>query len=148
MATAREPRERHVGRASLLAWLPLGNTGKVSAVFTLREADGRTLWSPALAVGLPYVEEVRTVERVLAVSSGIRPWADDSFTVDPAELEQFLDQVCDRWTRTRHDLLHALLTPVSVISGALLLRAVGRLPDRLPAEVDAEARRLAPTMPD
>jgi Family of unknown function (DUF6086) len=97
----------------------------MGAVFTLVNSKGRTLWSPALAVGTLYVDYVRGVEKVVGVESGITSWANDSFNVDPKAMESFAQAIVHRLGSSNSDVLWMELEPVLAITAALLVQANG-----------------------
>jgi len=53
---------------------------------------GQSIWEPSLRVGFCFVAQVRSIEQLLDVRSGVSPIISDEVDINLAEFENFVGQ--------------------------------------------------------
>ena len=89
---------------------------------------GRSIWNPSSAVGFCFVDQIRSLEKMLAFESGVSPSINDEVDINLAIFEDFVSAALDRLERTNHGELFALTAGCLQICIALNWKMGGKLP--------------------
>lgn len=91
-------------------------------------ARGRSIWEPSMKVGFCFVDQVRSLETLLKVESGVSPIISDEVEINPVLFEAFVAHCLDRLERTNNGELFALVMGCLQICIALNWKIGGNLP--------------------
>lgn len=89
---------------------------------------GQSIWEPSLKVGFCFVAQVRSIEQLLDVRSGVSPIISDEVDINLAEFENFVGQCLEKLERTNHGALFALVMGCLQICMALNWKMGGKVP--------------------
>ncbi len=112
--------------------------------------EGRSIWNPAIGVGVLFFDEVKAVEKLLGVQSGITDTRMDEYTIDQPAFEAFVDALVKEIGESEHEGLIVLTRGVATLSLALQIRMTGSMPD-VPKHIMSlvgHAHYFATTLPE
>lgn len=89
---------------------------------------GRSIWEPSLRVGYCFVAQVRSIEELLDIQSGVSPVVSDELDINLASFKNFLSVCLDKLERTNNGDLFALVMGCLHICIALNWQMGGKLP--------------------
>ncbi len=89
---------------------------------------GRSIWEPTLRVGKCFVAQVKSIEEVLDIESGVSPIISDEVDINLAKFESFLSLCLGKLERTNDGELFALIMGCLQVCIALNWKMGGRLP--------------------
>lgn len=93
--------------------------------------DDKTLWIPAQTVGELYISQIRSVEGIYGVHSGISDIVFDEVSIDTSQLHYFLQEVLQKLGKGEHRLLAKMIGGCMTITIVLYVKATGNWPDIL-----------------
>ncbi len=105
------------------------------------EVDGRSVWEPSRRVAELFLSQVRGIEQVFEISSGLTVPAADEIQVDVPTLREFLNRTVEELTRSAGRQLEALAAGPILLGIELYERCVGGT-FTAPAETEAVVDRI------
>lgn len=89
---------------------------------------GRSVWEPSLRVGYCFVAQVRTIEDLLSIKSGVGPVISDEVDINFAEFDNFLQDYLEKLEQTNNGPFFALTMGCIQVCISLHRKIGGKLP--------------------
>ena len=93
------------------------------------ECEGRTIWSPSLRVGYLFYDEIKALEKVVNVPSGVTSFIADMIKVDEHAFDEFVRTVLAYLSKTNNAPLLAMSSRCVEIAIALRAEITGCWPE-------------------
>lgn len=85
------------------------------------EHDGNSVWEPSRRVGFLFVRQVRAIEEVLEIASGVGDIIDDECRIDAAALKQFVLELDRELGYGFNETMRSLLAGCLAVAAGLLV---------------------------
>jgi hypothetical protein len=99
--------------------------GKLSCYFQIGDV---ILWNPSNLVAQLFIQQAKSLAASTGVESGIGGLDNDECDVDLPVFNHFIEHLVDRYRRSNHGVLRALMAGFLATSMVLVQRAGGRVP--------------------
>lgn len=112
--------------------------------------DGRSIWNPTTKVGVLFFDQVKAMENLLDMQSGIADTGMDEYTIDGTTFGVFVDALLKQIGESEHEAFIVLGRGVATLALALAIRMTGTLPT-VPAHIMSivgHAHYFATTLPE
>lgn len=93
---------------------------------TIVECNGQELWSPSLRIGNLFFDQIKALEQVLDINSGVDSFIADTLEIEAPTFDAFINAALHTLATTNNSLLFAMTTGCLEVAIAINAQITGQ----------------------